>query len=323
MDWPVDFLSQLLKVQELEERLNRLENESKSVYVNTKDHPTLDVWRNAYVIQTGNPLPIRPGTKLIWSRPGYTRHRAYTITPAGEIVDYVDRIRSTANLQLLGKSFDETPLQPLDTTSQTLGLQNLSEPRWGTRKTNQNNQLHGDWRTWVNTGLEGVMFFFSVKSTDSFEVSHITESFEPILNLTGTDQGSHLVYYAYTNNTTFDSVMASGRDISLDTNLTGSYLTAGYIYLNRPTLSKMTNGEFVDPVRPVRAIGRFVQHTGAAPLHSASNALRFGQLYLGSEPDDKSPATQGLFNLRMETNPHSKTWAYGVFNKAVERELQE
>jgi len=65
-DWPVSYMEQALFVQKIEAELERLEATQQSVVIYQATRPTQKEWEQGYVIQTGRPLPITPGSKLIW-----------------------------------------------------------------------------------------------------------------------------------------------------------------------------------------------------------------------------------------------------------------
>lgn len=64
--WPVNWMEQALYVNQLSERLGRLEKIQKTVLIRSRTVPTRAQFESAYLAQTGYSLPIEVGTKLLW-----------------------------------------------------------------------------------------------------------------------------------------------------------------------------------------------------------------------------------------------------------------
>jgi len=84
-NWPVSYMEQALYVQKIEAEIERLEAAQQTVVVYQATRPTRKEFEQAYVVQTGKPLPIVPGSKLLWW--DWASSRARLHTTAYDLVD--------------------------------------------------------------------------------------------------------------------------------------------------------------------------------------------------------------------------------------------
>lgn len=98
--WPPTFAAQTVYVKELIDRINEVVAARKKIIIRSYNEPTQSEWEAAYVTQTGLPLPIPVGTKLLW--------RNYS---TGDVLWF-----TMSNDAALGDYSSGTPFQAVDTS---------------------------------------------------------------------------------------------------------------------------------------------------------------------------------------------------------------
>lgn len=69
MNWPVNYTEQSLTVDKLRKQLDRAKSANTTVIIHNFRQPTQKDWETAFITQTGQQLPIPPGTRLRWIDP--------------------------------------------------------------------------------------------------------------------------------------------------------------------------------------------------------------------------------------------------------------
>lgn len=336
--WPVSYADQKHHADFLLARAKILYARKTPITLNRFIEPTQAEWENAYVLETGLPLPIPVGTKLIWRSMRSGRVLTYGTlndsnsgsSSTGIVYNMLNMEYNRPSFRLLGVA-DTARQESLASNSRRSLIPILSWYPSGTFIFGLN---LGQIYYWMEQGLDSLLFMYKIRANEA-TARNITAFFgegakEQVSQLWGfdggTDQMEGLTEALYGDKTTpagFGSATSQAADYNIDLTPTvtnavvapANVWSYGHIWLHNCAQNLNLN---VSPNVPRENYQNpqgytYGSYIGAS-ISEANTAINWGMWVKENQGFSRSEyMTVGLPSASAAYS--GKLWAYGLFKK--------
>lgn len=300
-NWPVNYMEKRLYVAELQRRILRLQKIKKSVVVHSRLEPARAQFEAAYVGQTGLPLPIEVGTKLLWYDLRAGQIKAYSTAydlqngtvSSGEIYPMIDvEADSRGAFRLLAVQGDSVGWKDPFINLQAGGV-----------------HISLDFVENLKKGLEAYMLLFMTNSsslpiTYQVRTNDVSAAYKAVYN--AADAGANVA------DTTAGTLPTQLLVKSGDTTGMANVYCNGMVFISNPTSSLEGEMQQYNTFAPGGS-----GFSGGIATTFAANSIQVNNISFIHQ-GASSPLVEPIVpNWSLPPRSNCRAWLYGIFSKST------